>query len=102
VCDVIDFEFTTDTYHLSTAHHPLTYSNRFTGAVPMSATWFKDDVPVPDCEDFAYTVGENGTFTLSIVDPFSADSGNYSCKVVNTFGEAVSHGQLVIKGSYQA
>lgn len=65
----------------------------------MSATWFKDNIPVPDCEDFAYTVGDNGKFSLSIVDPFSADSGNYSCKVVNTFGEAVSHGQLVIKGS---
>lgn len=66
----------------------------------MSATWFKDDVPVPDCEDFEYAVGDNGKFSLFIVDPFSADSGNYSCKVVNTFGEAVSHGQLMIKGSY--
>lgn len=70
------------------------------GAVPMSATWYKDDVPIPNCEDFAYVDGKNGEFGLLIVDPFSADSGIYSCKVINTFGEAISHGQLVINGLY--
>lgn len=67
----------------------------------MSATWYKDDVPVPNCEDFAYVDGKNGEFSLLINDPFSADSGIYSCKVINTFGEAVSHGQLVINGLYK-
>jgi len=66
------------------------------GAVPMSAMWFKDDVPVPDCEDFAYVVGDDGKFGLLIDDPFRPDSGTYSCKVTNTFGEAVSCGQLFV------
>lgn len=66
----------------------------------MSATWYKDDVPIPNCEDFAYVDGKNDEFGLMIVDPFSADSGIYSCKVINTFGEAISHGQLVINGLY--
>lgn len=66
----------------------------------MSATWFKDDVIVPDCEDFVYVVSDYGKFSLLMTDPFSADSGAYSCKVTNMFGEAVSNGQLVIKGLY--
>lgn len=64
----------------------------------MSAAWFKNDVPVPDCEDFAYVVRDRGVFGLSIVDPFSADSGTYSCRVTNTYGEAVSHGRLTVYG----
>lgn len=75
------------------------HSNRPIGAVPMSAAWFRDDEPVPDCEYYAYTSGDDGTFSLSMTDPFIADTGTYSCKVINTFGEAVSHGQLVVNGS---
>ncbi|XP_050422462.1 titin homolog isoform X2 [Adelges cooleyi] len=67
------------------------------GAVPMSIAWFKDDLPIPDCEDFTYVTGDDGVFSLSIADPFSADSGTYSCKVLNTFGEAVSYGELLVQ-----
>lgn len=67
----------------------------------MSASWFKNDVPVPDCADFVYVVADGrGEFGLSIVDPFTKDSGTYSCQVTNTFGQAVSSGQLVINGLY--
>lgn len=65
----------------------------------MNATWFRDDVPVPDCEDFRYVSDGGGAFGLSVADPFSADSGVYSCKVINKFGEAVSTGELVVRGS---
>lgn len=65
----------------------------------MSAKWFKDDVPVPDCEYFAYVQGDGGEFGLIIADPFSVDSGTYSCIVLNSFGEAVSRGTLVVKGT---
>jgi len=68
----------------------------------MSASWFKNDVPVPDCADFEYVVVDNrGEFSLSITDPFVKDSGTYSCKVANSFGQAVSSGQLVINGLYE-
>lgn len=67
----------------------------------MSAAWFRDDEPVPDCEYYAYVSGDDGgTFALSMTDPFVADTGTYSCKVINTFGEAVSQGQLVVNGAY--
>jgi len=67
----------------------------------MSASWFKNDVPVPDCADFEYLVADDhGEFGLSITDPFVKDSGTYSCKVANLFGQAVSSGQLVINGLY--
>lgn len=66
----------------------------------MSAKWLKDDVPVPDCGDFAYVQGDDGKFGLLIADPFSTDSGTYSCRVWNSFGEAVSHGTLIVKGSF--
>ncbi|VVC32965.1 Hypothetical protein CINCED_3A023493 [Cinara cedri] len=69
---------------------------RLQGAVPMTAKWFKNDVHVPDCEDFAYVVRDSGVFGLSIADPFSVDSGTYSCRVTNTFGEAVSNGHLTV------
>lgn len=64
----------------------------------MSAKWFKDDVLVPDCGDFTYVVGDNGEFGLTITDPFNTDSGTYSCRVVNSFGEAVSSGKLIVNG----
>jgi hypothetical protein len=68
----------------------------------MSALWFKNDVLVPDCADFEYVVTEDrGEFGLSIIDPFIKDSGIYSCKVANSFGQAVSSGKLVINGLYK-
>ncbi|XP_025203950.1 uncharacterized protein LOC112600845 isoform X2 [Melanaphis sacchari] len=76
---------------------PVQLTVKLQGAVPMNATWFKNDVPVPDCADFEYLMTEDrGEFGLSITDPFVKDSGIYSCKVANTFGQAVSSGQLVI------
>ncbi|CAI6343292.1 unnamed protein product [Macrosiphum euphorbiae] len=76
---------------------PVQLTVRLQGAVPMSASWFKNDVPVPDCADFEYVVADDrGEFGLSITDPFVKDSGTYSCKVANSFGQAVSSGQLVI------
>ncbi|XP_008180551.1 titin isoform X2 [Acyrthosiphon pisum] len=76
---------------------PVQLTVRLQGAVPMSASWFKNDVPVPDCTDFEYVVADDrGEFGLSITDPFVKDSGTYSCKVANSFGQAVSSGQLVI------
>lgn len=68
------------------------------GAVPMSAKWFKNNEPIPDCEDFTYVLGDNGKFGLIIADPFNKDSGTYSCKVINSFGEAVSYGMLIVNG----
>lgn len=68
----------------------------------MSATWFKDEMPIVDCEYFAYVVGDDGRFGLSITDPFNTDSGTYSCRVLNTFGEAVSCCELVVNGLYIA
>ncbi|XP_026808599.1 uncharacterized protein LOC113550868 isoform X2 [Rhopalosiphum maidis] len=76
---------------------PVQLTVRLQGAVPMSALWFKNDVLVPDCADFEYVVTEDrGEFGLSIIDPFVKDSGIYSCKVANSFGQAVSSGKLVI------
>ncbi|XP_022161453.1 uncharacterized protein LOC111027387 isoform X2 [Myzus persicae] len=76
---------------------PVQLTVRLQGAVPMSASWFKNDVLVPDCADFEYVVADDrGEFGLSIIDPFVKDSGTYSCKVANTFGQAVSSGQLII------
>ncbi|XP_060843292.1 uncharacterized protein LOC132923359 isoform X6 [Rhopalosiphum padi] len=76
---------------------PVQLTVRLQGAVPMSALWFKNDVLVPDCADFEYVVTEDrGEFSLSIIDPFIKDSGIYSCKVANSFGQAVSSGKLVI------
>ncbi|XP_050541447.1 myosin light chain kinase, smooth muscle-like isoform X2 [Daktulosphaira vitifoliae] len=66
------------------------------GAVPMSVTWFKDDILIPDCNDFTYVTKENGIFCLAIADPFNADSGLYSCKVMNCYGEAISYGELQV------
>lgn len=68
----------------------------------MSASWFKNNVPVPDCADFEYVVDDDRSeFGLSITDPFVKDSGTYSCKVANTFGQAISSGQLIINGLYE-
>ncbi|KAE9527726.1 hypothetical protein AGLY_012799 [Aphis glycines] len=76
---------------------PVQLTVRLQGAVPMNASWFKNDVLLPDCADFEYVVAEDrGEFGLSIIDPFVKDSGVYSCKVANSFGQAVSSGQLVI------
>ncbi|XP_050063770.1 uncharacterized protein LOC114128407 isoform X2 [Aphis gossypii] len=76
---------------------PVQLTVRLQGAVPMNASWFKNDVLLPDCVDFEYVVAEDrGEFGLSIIDPFVKDSGVYSCKVANSFGQAVSSGQLVI------
>jgi len=78
------------------------FAFKFSGAVPMSASWFKNNVPVPDCADFEYVVAnDRNEFGLSIIDPFVKDSGTYSCKVANTFGQAISSGQLIINGSYE-
>uniref|UniRef100_A0A2S2P561 Myosin light chain kinase, smooth muscle n=1 Tax=Schizaphis graminum TaxID=13262 RepID=A0A2S2P561_SCHGA len=76
---------------------PVQLTVRLQGAVPMSALWFKNDVLVPNCTDFEYVVTEDrGEFGLSIIDPFVKDSGIYSCKVANSFGQAVSSGKLII------
>lgn len=53
-----------------------------------------------DNEYYAYVSRDDGTFGLSMTDPFIADTRTYSCKVINAFGKAASHDQPEVNGSY--
>lgn len=66
----------------------------------MEVVWYKNDNKLPSCEDFQYINHGNGEFSLKLSDIFSADGGAYKCKVYNCHGDAVSSGQLFVKGEH--
>lgn len=60
--------------------------------------WVKDNVIIPDCEDFRHVDYGNGSFGLRLADAFPQDSGEYICEVFNSHGDAITSARLWIKG----
>lgn len=53
---------------------------------PYEYKWYKDNIPIPDTDDFQYIDQQNGLLTLRIKDPFIQDTACYSCCVCNSNG----------------
>lgn len=76
----------------------LTCSVVYNGSTTIE--WFKDNQPLP--KDNRYqTIFHNGEAMLDIFSAQVGDSGHYTCRACNDYGETLSHSQLRIYKHYE-
>jgi hypothetical protein len=65
----------------------------------LDVIWVKDDMEIPDCEDFRYVDHGDGRFGLRLADVYPQDSGEYRCEAYNEHGDAVTRGIVSVRGN---
>ncbi|KAL3854884.1 hypothetical protein ACJMK2_014120 [Sinanodonta woodiana] len=60
-------------------------------------TWYKDNVEILDSQDFQIS-NLGSKCCLHIVEVFPEDEGKYSCRAVNSAGEATTRCMLIVEG----
>uniref|UniRef100_A0A7N6C3D9 Myosin light chain kinase, smooth muscle n=1 Tax=Anabas testudineus TaxID=64144 RepID=A0A7N6C3D9_ANATE len=66
------------------------------GHPPPEVVWFHDEQEVMESEDF-HLLQEENCFTLLILEVFPEDTGTYSCRAWNQYGEAKTEAQLTVE-----
>lgn len=82
---------------------PITVMNSLvkswsSGHPPPEVVWFHDEQEVMESEDF-HLLQEENCFTLLILEVFPEDTGTYSCRAWNQYGEAKTEAQLTVEGN---
>ncbi|XP_072117880.1 uncharacterized protein [Mobula birostris] len=72
-----------------------------TGIPPPEITWFKDDLHIT-VDGTKYIRKDNSNHSLKITNVCPSDNGIYSCKLVNSVGEATCRGYLAVTNSNMA
>ena len=66
-----------------------------------SITWFREGAEISPSSDFmpGYDTA-NGICSLEIPEVFPEDAGEYACRAVNPYGEAVTTANLLVEGNF--
>ncbi|CAG2058615.1 unnamed protein product, partial [Timema podura] len=67
------------------------------GTPPLDVVWVKDDLEVPDCQDFRYVDRGDGRVALRLTDVFPQDAGQYRCEAFNDHGDATTATRLAVQ-----
>nr|CAD7441063.1 unnamed protein product [Timema bartmani] len=67
------------------------------GTPPLDVVWVKDDLEVPDCQDFRYVDRGDGRVALRLTDVFPQDAGQYRCEAFNDHGDATTATRLTVQ-----
>nr|CAD7413048.1 unnamed protein product [Timema poppensis] len=67
------------------------------GTPPLDVVWVKDDLEVPDCQDFRYVDRGDGRVALRLTDVFPQDAGQYHCEAFNDHGDATTATRLAVQ-----
>lgn len=59
--------------------------------------WFKDDQPVKESRHFQIDYDEEGNCSLTISEVCGDDDAKYTCKAVNSLGEATCTAELLVE-----
>ncbi|KAK7873554.1 hypothetical protein R5R35_008797 [Gryllus longicercus] len=60
-------------------------------------TWFHENEPLKDEKDFRIYQDTEGVCKLSIDEVFPEDAGTYTCRAINSVGEAESSASLIVE-----
>lgn len=59
--------------------------------------WFKDDQSIRESRHFQIDYDEDGNCSLTISDVCGDDDAKYTCKAVNSLGEATCTAELIVE-----
>jgi len=59
--------------------------------------WYKDDQPVKESRHFQIDYDEEGNCSLTISEVCGDDDAKYTCKAVNSLGEATCTAELLVE-----
>lgn len=59
--------------------------------------WYKDDQPVKESRHFQIDYDEDGNCSLTISEVCGDDDAKYTCKAVNSLGEATCTAELLVE-----
>ncbi|XP_060785969.1 myosin light chain kinase, smooth muscle isoform X4 [Neoarius graeffei] len=59
--------------------------------------WYKDDQPIKETRHFQIDYDEEGNCSLVISDVSGDDDAKYTCKAVNSLGEAICTAELIVE-----
>lgn len=59
--------------------------------------WYKDEQPIKDSRHYQIDYDEDGNCSLVISDVSGDDDAKYTCKAVNSQGEATCTAELIVE-----
>lgn len=59
--------------------------------------WFKDDQPIKETRHFQIDYDEDGNCSLVISEVSGEDDAKYTCKAMNSVGEATCTAELIVE-----
>lgn len=59
--------------------------------------WFKDDQPIKETRHFQIDYDEDGNCSLVISEVNGDDDAKYTCKAMNSIGEATCTAELIVE-----
>lgn len=68
-----------------------------TGYPDPEVVWFKDDQPIKETRHFQIDYDEDGNCSLVISEVNGDDDAKYTCKAMNSIGEAVCTAELIVE-----
>lgn len=68
-----------------------------TGYPDPEVVWFKDDQSIRESRHFQIDYDEDGNCSLIISDVCGDDDAKYTCKAVNSLGEATCTAELIVE-----
>ncbi|XP_060064415.1 titin-like, partial [Ylistrum balloti] len=75
---------------------PVTFTSRITGSPPPNVTWYRNNVLIKPSKYFRMESTPDGTHSLSILEAFPEDTGNYRCVARNKAGEVTCSATLKV------
>lgn len=79
----------------------VTMTCRVEGTPFPTVTWYREHQEITPSTDFKITTDENtGVCTLYVPEVFPEDAGEYACRALNPFGEAVTTATLLIHSKF--
>ncbi|CAH1803275.1 unnamed protein product, partial [Owenia fusiformis] len=82
----------------TTEGKPMRLECKVTGIPRPNITWLLDDEELQDTTIYDIVYTEDCTCVLTIHESFPEDEGDYSCKAVNEYGEAITTAELTVTG----
>ncbi|KAJ8977042.1 hypothetical protein NQ317_000714 [Molorchus minor] len=75
----------------------VTFSCVVTGKPIPKVQWYQNDMPIKEAKDVVVTQDTEGTCTLTILEAFPENAGEYTCKALNKVGEALCKSTLIVE-----
>lgn len=69
----------------------------FLGYPDPEVVWYKDDQPIKETRHFQIDYDEEGNCSLVISEVSADDDAKYTCKAVNSLGEAICTAELIVE-----